>query len=206
MPTIQHSALTTGELHEPKGVASATAGDIYQADGAGSGSWVTAYTVGWEDFNHNGSSQSLSTSFTDLQNDGAGSLTNTAYQIPGYGPLWDTTNHEFDWAAGGLSLGDVVEIRIDVDITIGGTNREITLGIDMAHGHASEFQLKFYNNLFKSAGTYTNEVIIARLYIGSNDILNNPAKLIAKSDAASGDSLQVNGWFTTYTPHTLQRS
>lgn len=37
MPT--HSSLTGSDLHEPKGAAAANAGDIYIADGVGSGSW-----------------------------------------------------------------------------------------------------------------------------------------------------------------------
>lgn len=37
--TIQHSAIPDAQLHEPKGVVSATSGAIYVADGAGSGSW-----------------------------------------------------------------------------------------------------------------------------------------------------------------------
>jgi hypothetical protein len=40
MANIQHSSLTDSDgLHEPKGVATATSGDVYVADGAGSGSW-----------------------------------------------------------------------------------------------------------------------------------------------------------------------
>jgi len=42
MPTIEHSTLTTGELHEPKGAASATSGEVYVADGSGSGAWTPA--------------------------------------------------------------------------------------------------------------------------------------------------------------------
>ena len=38
---VAHSALTGANLHEPKGVASATVGTVYKADGAGSGSWTT---------------------------------------------------------------------------------------------------------------------------------------------------------------------
>lgn len=38
--TVQHSALTGAELHEPKGAASAGAGTVYVADGAGSGTWA----------------------------------------------------------------------------------------------------------------------------------------------------------------------
>ena len=39
MATVEHSTLTTGELHEPKGIATANANTVYIADGAGSGSW-----------------------------------------------------------------------------------------------------------------------------------------------------------------------
>lgn len=46
--TVQHSALTGSELHEPKGVASASSGQVYIANGSGSGSWTTpsASTIG----------------------------------------------------------------------------------------------------------------------------------------------------------------
>lgn len=37
--TIQHSLLTGSNLHEPKGVSGAAAGEVYVADGAGSGAW-----------------------------------------------------------------------------------------------------------------------------------------------------------------------
>lgn len=39
MPTIEHSVLTTTELHEPKDVSTASSGEVYVADGLGSGSW-----------------------------------------------------------------------------------------------------------------------------------------------------------------------
>lgn len=37
----EHSQLTGSSLHEPKGVASASSGQVYIADGAGSGTWTT---------------------------------------------------------------------------------------------------------------------------------------------------------------------
>ena len=40
MATVQHSALTDPNLHEPKGVSTAASGKVYQANGAGSGTWV----------------------------------------------------------------------------------------------------------------------------------------------------------------------
>lgn len=42
MANVQHSALTASDLHEPKGVASATAGKVYISDGSGSGAWTSA--------------------------------------------------------------------------------------------------------------------------------------------------------------------
>lgn len=41
MATIQHSLLTAANIHEPKGVDAATIGQVYVADGAGSGDWAT---------------------------------------------------------------------------------------------------------------------------------------------------------------------
>ena len=38
--STQHKDLTGAELHEPKGVAAAGSGTVYEADGSGSGSWV----------------------------------------------------------------------------------------------------------------------------------------------------------------------
>lgn len=41
-----HSALTGADLHEPKGVATADAGEVYLSNGLGSGSWVVPpYTI-----------------------------------------------------------------------------------------------------------------------------------------------------------------
>lgn len=39
MPDVAHSSLTGSDLHEPKGVASANANEVYVADGSTSGSW-----------------------------------------------------------------------------------------------------------------------------------------------------------------------
>lgn len=40
MANINHSTLSDPYLHEPKGISSALAGQIYVSDGAGSGDWV----------------------------------------------------------------------------------------------------------------------------------------------------------------------
>lgn len=45
MATIQHSTLSTGEIHEPKGASGASAGEVYVSDGAASGSWTALQDV-----------------------------------------------------------------------------------------------------------------------------------------------------------------
>lgn len=37
--TIQHKDLSGSDLHEPKGIETATSGEVYVANGSGSGSW-----------------------------------------------------------------------------------------------------------------------------------------------------------------------
>lgn len=45
MANVQHASLTDPELHEPKGVASATSGQVYVANGSGSGTWTEAEDI-----------------------------------------------------------------------------------------------------------------------------------------------------------------
>ena len=43
MANVNHSSLTDPYLHEPKGVASASSGEIYMANGSGSGNWIKSH-------------------------------------------------------------------------------------------------------------------------------------------------------------------
>jgi len=54
----EHRTLPNSELHEPKDISSATSGQVYISDGAGSGTWTTlttdraiALTIKFEDAN-----------------------------------------------------------------------------------------------------------------------------------------------------------
>ena len=46
MANTEHSVLTGASLHEPKGVAAASASTVYLANGSGSGSWTTVPLAG----------------------------------------------------------------------------------------------------------------------------------------------------------------
>jgi len=64
--TIQHSSLTTTDLHEPKGVSTATVDHIYLADGLGSGAWVKqkSHIGGYVSFDSSTPAYSLATGGT----------------------------------------------------------------------------------------------------------------------------------------------
>jgi len=40
MPNIQHSAITDPNIHEPKGITTASNRQVYKANGSGSGTWA----------------------------------------------------------------------------------------------------------------------------------------------------------------------
>ena len=45
MANVNHSSLTDPYIHEPKGVASASVGKVYVANGSGSGTWTSKETL-----------------------------------------------------------------------------------------------------------------------------------------------------------------
>ena len=90
MATVEHSTLTTGELHEPKGIATAQANTVYIADGLGSGSWRLKPNAYCEYSDPVGTNFATPTSFTllngpsalkgiqrEFSHNGAGRLTYT---------------------------------------------------------------------------------------------------------------------------------
>lgn len=221
----EHVDILDPEIHEPKGVAAAANGTTYVANGAGSGSWTnpkltgqvsatanevpvsdgaggvafkTLYTQGFEDDNHAGSSQSITAAtWTDLNNDAAGSFTQSTYRLPGKTDVWDTGNNEFHFGNAGYALGDTVDIRVDITVTTTVANQTARLKIDLAHGTGSEYTLEFHYQQFKTAGTY--EIIRnISIYIGDTPTLNNPAKIAFRSDSSA--TVQVNGWYTRVIP------
>lgn len=203
MPNIQHSALTTGELHEPKGTAAASADEVFVADGAGSGSFKTIYTQGFEDYNDLATTSTpipLTVAGTayNLTNDGAGAFTNTTYRLPGYSAIWDVATNAFDFSGAGLVLGDTVDIRFDMDIVNSGANGSFDLKLDLAIGSGAPYTLEVDEHLYKTAATH-NEVVMFSIYMGDTNTLNYPAKPTLTSDS-TGDTVIVNGWFVRVIP------
>ena len=203
MANVNHSALTDPYLHEPKGVAAATTGKVYVSDGAGSGTWKTAYTQGFEDYNDvttTGTPIALTLAGTayNLTNDGAGAFTNTTYRLPGRTAIWNVSTNAFDFSGSGAVLGDTVDIRFDLDVINSGANGAFDLKMDLAIGSAGPYSLEVDENLYKSAATH-KEVVLFSIYMGDTNTLNFPAKPTLTSDS-TGDSVTVNGWYVRVLP------
>jgi len=133
MANVQHNALTDPNLHEPKGVAAATAGKCYVSNGAGSGTWKYIPT-GWGYYKDNSSAQTIGSTAVKLSIDGAGSTTSTVYlpyEIRGTGNLWNTTTDKIT----PINIGDAYDVRLDLPVTgKSGTPAIVTLELDIGGG------------------------------------------------------------------------
>lgn len=108
MPDIQHSVLTDPQIHEPKGITTATTQTVYISNGAGSGTWrklrpndldtgTAANNInGWNDIHDSlytsGSPRAISSGArTKLTNNALDANTNTTR----LGSIWSTVNNNF---------------------------------------------------------------------------------------------------------------
>jgi len=100
MATVQHSALTDPNLHEPKGVSTAAAGKVYVANGSGSGAWAYPAGHAYGDMYITGSStaQTLSAASAKAKLNPTGAWTANGYQAV----TIDATNGQITVLQGGI--------------------------------------------------------------------------------------------------------
>lgn len=202
MANVQHSALTGSELHEPKGVASATDQDVYVADGAGSGAWGRPFQQGSEVIGDNQTIISANgdliplATWTNIQNDGVGTgiYASSNFFLSGHSTVWDTSNDRFDWASAGLSVGDVVLIDCTLDILNFTTFISVETRLVMGAGHATETEFtRYYYTPGGGGNTYSLGVHFHTI-IKDTNWLNNPANLQIYSSTS-------NTYYRTYPLH-----
>ncbi len=175
---VQHRNIPDAQLHEPKGVANATSGTVYTADGSGSGDWeypllqgqgsAGAYKIpvldetgtvqwvwwpfGYGYYQHGTAGQVINTTYSKLQINGAGTNTsvgNLPPEIRGGGALWDVINYKVT----PISEEDCYDLRLDLPITNEtGSPAEITIQLDI--GGASSPTIPI-TTMFSSVGKST---------------------------------------------------
>lgn len=103
--------------------------------------------------------------------------------------LWDSVNGQFDFSS--LSIGDMVDIRVDGSLTNTGINESFQLNLVSAVGSPSEFTLPFASGARFIPGTS----VLSRyngIYIGFQDMIDFPSELrVISSDASSGFLVDV---------------
>lgn len=196
---MDHANIPEAGLHEPKGVSTATAGTVYVADGAGSGSWVDPIPtdlprMGWVNYADYATSitpQSISaTTWTKLTNDTLGAQTVETYLPSGVSSLWDSTNDQLDFTD--LAIGDELEFRLNLTVTTSTANQFVQGRLALAVGHASAYMLNVFSDHYKTAGTY-NISVYNGLYIGNSFTTSNPGEIQIYTDSTA--DVVVNGWY-----------
>lgn len=212
MANIEHSAIADANRHEPKGASTAVNKTVPTSDGAGgtSFSFVDYLDVtntpavvaipGWWNYNDTATASTPITiptpgTFVDLTNDGLGVVTDTTFAQPTGTDIWNVSTNRLDLS--NLSVGDTVDIRIDVEVTTTTVNALIDLQMEFGLG-VSPFTLAANSSVFyKSSGVY-QIVPTQNFFIGSTLVKDNPARIMVTSDV-SGTTVVVNGWFIKVT-------
>ena len=206
MANIQHKDIPEAQLHEVKGASTSTVGQVLTSTG-GAATFQTPSTApaagtvsqGVYDYNDLATTSTpipltVAGTWYDLTNDGAGAFTNKTYALAGLTDIWNVSTNQFEWNNGTLlSLGDTVDIRVDIDIITTGSNKAVEVAIELGIGGAPYKLPVIPLENFKTAGTY-HDVRIMSIYLGDTNTLNFPAKLEAKADG-TGVSIVVNGWY-----------
>ena len=111
------------------------------------------------------------------------------YLPAGVTGLWNSATSQFNFST--LNVGDMIDIRIDGVITTTGANTSYNMSFKGAIGTANEFTLPMINLSRFAAGDTT----ISRyngLFIGSEEMRDNPAELISTmSEAGSGYLIDI---------------
>jgi hypothetical protein len=203
MADIQHKNLPDSQLHGVKGEGASLEGQVLTSTG---GAAEFAYpaapsgvvTQGFWDYNDLATSSSpialtVAGQAYELTNDGLGTYTNLAYALPGKADIWDVATDRFDFTGGALGLGDTLDFRFDLLVTTSQANTEVTADLELGLGGSSYSISAIPPISLKSAGAY-HLVRYTGVYIGDNNTLDNPARVIARADS-TGVTVKVNGWY-----------
>jgi len=127
---------------------------------------------------------------TKLTNDAAGAFTNTTYPPLNISSIWDTSLNCFDFSQ--LKLGDMVDIRLDIEVETLSNNTEVEVDLYVGVGQ-NEYPIPFFTNqTFKTAGVQKLNRFNS-IYMGDLNTLNGKGEFRVTADA--NVNVKVNGWY-----------
>jgi hypothetical protein len=143
------------------------------------------------EYGHAGAADTLVTAgtFYELTNDSAGASTINTYGVTGLTDIYDSVTNRFTFSSDGvLSLGDSVHIVVEAAITTPGANTQVEIVIELGAQGSGDYIIIMEPTTFKSSGTYDVSRTI-NFFMRTSDILDNGARVLAKSDANNTDIL-----------------
>lgn len=125
-----------------------------------------------------------------LTNDGAGPNTNKLFPPVGVTDVWLVGSDVFDWSQ--LKLGDMVDIRLDIDVITASVNTEVSVDLHLGTGGAA-YTIPFVTETnFKNTGTHKLNRFNG-IYMGDLNTLNNGGQFKISTDKDC--TVVVNGWY-----------
>lgn len=199
MAQIQHASITDPNIHECKGAASATLGQVPIANGTGGAPFGTLpYTktnYGYVNIVDLTTATTpipltLANTLYQLTNDTSGVGTLTSQGLPGMVDIWNSSTNYFDFSA--MALHDVLDMRVTLEVVVGNIDSRIELLMEFGVG-GTTYTIPIEAGYFKDLGTYS--------FVGNikwplvNTLTkNSPARLLIKSSEV-GSSVKVKSWY-----------
>jgi hypothetical protein len=125
-----------------------------------------------------------------LTNDTQGpftTLVNAPYGVP---TIFDPSTNSFNFSA--LTLGDTLDIRLDIDVTTTSPAQNVKVYLRLAEGSPSQYDINFIDRDYKSTGPH-KITDFSGIYLEYADIRDFPASFYIETD--SGGTVKVNGWY-----------
>lgn len=130
-----------------------------------------------------------SSGYVTMTNDSLGPFTNTTELPTGVSKLYEPSTNSLYF--NDLSIGDVVFVRVDIDVITSTNNTAISLDLFLGSG-GSSYKLNFENTNYKSSGTHKISKCLP-IYMGDANTKDNHA--IFKMDTDTDCDVTVNGWW-----------
>lgn len=125
-----------------------------------------------------------------LTNDELGAQTNKSFLAPGVTDIWLAGTDVFDWSQ--LKLGDMVDIRLAVEVITSSVNTDISIDLHLGTGAGSYVIPFFTDESFKDATTHPLNRYNG-IYMGDTNTLDNGGQFKITSDKDC--TATVIGWY-----------
>jgi len=199
MADLQHKNIPDSELHPPKGASTAQLDTVCHSDGAGGVVWKAVSqgtAIGYADYNDTTTATTpinlTAGTPAYLTNDAAGAFTRDSLQSGLIAnTLWTSVDNKFDWAGAGLVSDDMVDIRLDIELTTTTANQEFEVVLEM-NTDGVPYDIPFANGIVKTAGSI-NVNRYNGVYMGDSGTLNGKARFKIVTDSAA--TVLVRGWY-----------